>query len=42
VPITAHLDLPPKALKGTYREKYVVTDRISGAARTYELSFKLE
>ncbi len=28
--------------KGTYREKYVVTDHISGATKTHELEFKLE
>ena len=42
VPITAHLSLPPGATKGSYRERYVVRDRIGGATRTYELTFKLQ
>jgi uncharacterized RDD family membrane protein YckC len=42
VPITARLSLPQGATKGTYRERYVVTDRMAGTARTYELTFKLE
>jgi uncharacterized RDD family membrane protein YckC len=42
VPITAHLSLPEGAPKGSYREKYVVTDRIAGATRTYELAFELK
>jgi uncharacterized RDD family membrane protein YckC len=42
VPITAHLSLPIDAMKGRYREKYVVTDRIGGATRSYELAFELK
>jgi hypothetical protein len=42
VPITAHLNLPADAPVGTYKERYVVTDRIGGATRTYELTFELE
>ena len=41
VPITAHLSLPPDAQKGRYREKYVLTDRIGGSTRTYEMAFEL-
>ncbi len=40
VPITAHLSLPADAQKGRYREKYVVTDRIGGVTRSYELAFE--
>ncbi len=42
VPITAHLSLPSGAQKGTYREKYLVTDRVGGTTRTYEMAFKLQ
>jgi uncharacterized RDD family membrane protein YckC len=42
VPITAHLRLPADVPKGTYKERYIVTDRIGGANKTYELTFKLE
>ncbi len=42
VPITAHLSLPPDAQKGRYREKYVLTDRIGGSTRTYEMAFELK
>jgi uncharacterized RDD family membrane protein YckC len=42
VPITAHLSLPADAQKGHYREKYVVTDRIGGITRSYELAFELK
>ena len=42
VPITAHLSLPADAQKGRYREKYVVTDRIGGVTRNYELAFELK
>ncbi len=42
LPITAHLSLPASAQKGSYREKYVVTDRVGGASRTYEMAFRLQ
>ena len=42
IPITAHLTLPSGAPKGSYRETYLVTDRIGGATRSYELTFKLQ
>jgi uncharacterized RDD family membrane protein YckC len=42
VPITAHLRLPSDAAKGAYRERYVVTDRIAGVSKTYELPFTLQ
>ena len=42
VPITAHLSLPADAQKGRYRERYLVTDRIGGVTRSYELAFELK
>jgi hypothetical protein len=42
VPITAHLTFPSGVPTGTYRERYLVTDRIGGVSRTYEMTFKLQ
>ncbi len=42
VPIKAHLRLPFGTPKGTYREEYLVTDRIAGATRSYHLVFEVE
>jgi uncharacterized RDD family membrane protein YckC len=39
LPISGHLGLPADIAKGTYTEKYTLTDRIGGTIRTYELTF---
>ncbi len=41
VPISGHLNLPSDLPKGKYTERYILTDRIGGASRTYELHFEV-
>lgn len=41
VPISGHLNLPSGMAKGVYTERYILTDRIGGASRTYELKFEV-
>jgi len=42
VPISGHVSIPSGASKGTYKEKYTVTDRIANTTVNYELKFEVQ
>lgn len=41
LPISGRLNLPSGAPQGKYTERYILTDRIGGTSRTYELQFEV-
>ena len=42
IPYHGYILLPSDAVKGSYRQQYVVTDRVAGKSLTYEAKFEVK
>lgn len=42
IPYHGYISLPSDAVKGTYRQQYVVTDSVAGKSLTYEAKFEVK